>query len=547
VAAVAEAILLVLIGLVASALAGGSTSGLTVRIAGWNTKAPVALLLLVTVVLVLVRTATAYDAQRVLARIAAAYEAQTRQDLLGAFLRANARRQDQHRMGELQDLALLDIEVGRSVLESALRSIPALLSFLLLLATAFIVSPPACAVIIVAAAFLIFVLQPLGHRARNTTARYTRSRAAWAQELVQDQMLRHEIAVFGIVPWVERSSTRLLAAAGIELQATIKLTAMGMVLYQSASYLIAAMLLLFFSAAGITTQGFAAVVLLLVRGLSYSQILHQNLHTIEERSTVLERVESTIHSLRLAEVPPGSVSGLSWDALAFEDAWFSYEPARHATAGVSFRAERGEMIGLIGASGAGKSTLALLALGLLLPERGRVLIDGVSIQEVAADERALRCAFVPQEAVLFELSVYDNIALGRPGIGEAAVIEAAVRAGIHDEIARLPDGYQTVAAERGSRFSVGQRQRIAIARALAGKPRLVVFDEPTSALDPTAEAAVNRALNELRRDAVVLVVSHRRDSAVRCDRVLYLRDGRLVAEGGGPEMWQLAGFATSSA
>jgi ABC-type bacteriocin/lantibiotic exporter with double-glycine peptidase domain len=94
---------------------------------------------------------------------------------------------------------------------------------------------------------------------------------------------------------------------------------------------------------------------------------------------------------------------------------------------------------------------------------------------------------------------------------------------------------------------VGQRQRIAIARALAGKPRLVVFDEPTSALDPTAEAAVNRALNELRRDAVVLVVSHRRDSAVRCDRVLYLRDGRLVAEGGGPEMWQLAGFTTSAA
>lgn len=537
-----EAGLLLLIGLIAAALAAGDTTETTISLAGWSTSAPLTVLLAVTLGLVLVRTLAAYDTQRVLAKETAKYEADTRGELLGVFLRADARSQDQHRIGKLQDLALPDIEASATVLEYALRTLPALLSFLLLLATAFAVSPAASVVILFAAVFLILVLQPLGHRSRAATERYTGSRAAWAQQLVQDQTLRHEISVFGIVTWVERSSAQILATSRRERETTIRLTSMGLVLYQSASYLIAVLLLLFFSAAGIATEGFAAIVLLLVRGLSYSQALQRYLHSIEQHSAILEHVSETITTLRAAETPSGSVSGLDWDTLAFEDVWFSYEPGQLAAAGTSFRAERGQMIGLIGRSGAGKSTLALLALGLLQPERGRVLIDGVPLQQIAAEERANRCAFVPQEAILFELSVYDNITLGRSGIDEAAVIEAAVRAGIHEEIIRLPDGYQTVAAERGSRFSVGQRQRIAIARALVGRPRLIVFDEPTSALDPESEAAVHTALDELRRDATVIVISHRRESALRCDRVLYLHDGHLVDEGTGPEMWALAGF-----
>jgi ABC-type multidrug transport system fused ATPase/permease subunit len=542
VAATAEAALLLLIGLVAAALAAGDTDETTISLAGWTTHASVTSLLMVAVALVIVRTGTAFDTQRALARATAKYEAELREQLLGSFLRAGAREQDRHRVGELQDLALSDVQATASVLESALRVLPALVSFLLLLATAFAVSPAAALVILVAAAFLLVVLRPLGRRARAATERFSASRAAWAQELAQDQTLRHEIAVFGLVPWAERSSNRLLGVSRDDHEAGIRLSSMGLVLYQSASYLIAALLLLFFSTSGVRAGGFVAVVLLLVRGLSYSQALQQYLHIIEQQSGVLERVEATILSLKAAKTPVGSAVGLDWDALAFADVWFSYEPGRFAAAGVTFRAERGEMIGLIGTSGAGKSTLALLALGLFLPERGYVLVDGIPIQKVAADERARRSAFVPQEAVLFELSVYDNIALGRSDIDAAAVVQAAVRAGIHDEIGQLREGYHTVAAERGSRFSVGQRQRIAIARALAGNPSLIVFDEPTSALDPEAETAIQRALDELRRNAIVLVISHRRDSALRCDRVLYLREGCIVAEGRGAEMWELAGF-----
>lgn len=547
VAAVSEAGLLLLIGLIAAALATGDTTETTVSLAGWSARAPVTVLLAVTLGLVLIRTVTAYDTQRILAKVTAKYEADVRAELLATFLRADARWQDQHRIGKLQDLALPDVEASATVLEAALRTLPALLSFLLLLATAFAVSPAASVVILVAAIFLILVLQPLGHRSRAATERYTASRAAWAQELVQDQTLRHEISVFGIVTWVERSSGRLLAAAQRERETTIRLTSMGLVLYQSASYLIAALLLLFFSAAGIEASGFAAVVLLLVRGLSYSQGLQQYLHIIEQHSAVLEHVEDTITTLHAAEIPSGSVSGLSWDTLTFEDVQYSYEAGQIAAAGTSFRVQRGQLVGLIGRSGAGKSTLALLALGLLQPDSGRVLIDGVPIEQIEAEERATKCAFVPQEAILFELSVYDNIKLGRTRIDEAAVTEAAIKSGIHDEITRLPDGYRTMAAERGSRFSVGQRQRIAIARALAGRPRLVVFDEPTSALDPDSEAAVHRALDELRRDATVIVISHRRESALRCDRVLYLSNGRLVDEGSGSEMWALAGFSSPGA
>ena len=197
---------------------------------------------------------------------------------------------------------------------------------------------------------------------------------------------------------------------------------------------------------------------------------------------------------------------------------------------------RGTIVGVVGPSGAGKSTFVQLLLGLRDPTAGRITADGTDVRRFDAERWFARVSVVPQEPVLLATTVFDNIAFRRPGVTAAEVEEAARRAHVHEEIVSFPDGYQTQVGERGSQVSGGQRQRICIARALVGDPHLVVFDEPTSALDPQSEQKVQQALDELRERALVVVVAHRLSTLDRCDEIVVLRDGRLLAHGPAPDV-----------
>ncbi len=541
----AEAVMLITVAAVASAFAAGHSGRVEVRSLGLHENVPSEPLLAVAVGLIVIRLVAEFGAQRIVGKVTTAYEISLRKDLLDAYLRADMSVQERYGTGELQTLALADSEGARLVLESSLRVLPAAIGFGLLLLTAFFVSPALSGAIVVAAALMSLLLQPLARRGGEANEAYSRSRGSWAKELVQNQALRREIRVFGIASWVEQRSQRLLDEQQQHRRTADILNAMSPAIYQSTIYVVAVGLLIVLATADIAVRSLASVVLLLVRALSYSQRAQQLLHTVDERAPNKLRLDETLAGLRAGAVTQGDAKPGSWLELAFENVTYSYDDGPPAINGLSFRGRRGEAIGFIGPSGAGKSTAILLALGLLRPDAGAVTIDGVAVDDISPDERARHCAFVPQEAVLFELPISENITLGRPGIDAATIAAAAREAWIASDIEQLPDGFETVAAERGSRFSLGQRQRITIARAVAGRPNLVVFDEPTSALDPVSESAINRVIDDLRKDAIVLVVSHRRESAIRCDRVLYLEAGELVAEGDGAAMWERAGFAGS--
>ncbi len=189
------------------------------------------------------------------------------------------------------------------------------------------------------------------------------------------------------------------------------------------------------------------------------------------------------------------------------------------------------MVGIVGPSGSGKSTFAKLVQRLYVPERGRVLIDGMDL--AMADPAWLRrqIGVVLQENVLFNRSVRENIALADPAMPMERVIAAARLAGAHDFILELTEGYDTIVGERGSTLSGGQRQRVAIARALIADPRILIFDEATSALDSESERIIQRNMKEIARSRTVLVIAHRLSTVRETDRIITIDRGRLAEDG----------------
>jgi len=216
---------------------------------------------------------------------------------------------------------------------------------------------------------------------------------------------------------------------------------------------------------------------------------------------------------------------------------FRYRPdGREVLRGVSFRLKPGDMLGIVGRSGSGKSTVAKLVQRLYVPERGRVLIDGVDL--ALADPAWLRrqIGVVLQENRLFARSIRENIALADPGAPMEAVIQVAKLAGAHEFILESPEGYDTLVGEQGATLSGGQRQRIAIARALMTNPRILIFDEATSALDYESERIIQDNMRFIAKGRTVIVIAHRLSAVRDVHGILVMENGEVVEHGSHAEL-----------
>ena len=212
-----------------------------------------------------------------------------------------------------------------------------------------------------------------------------------------------------------------------------------------------------------------------------------------------------------------------------------------ALADVDLDIRPGETVAFVGSSGSGKSTLLNLVLGFLRPTRGRVLLDGVDMEEL--DLRTFRrfVSVVPQESVLFEGTIRDNVTYGLGEVGDERVLQALRDANALEIVEAQPNGWHTVVGERGARLSGGQRQRLSIARALVRDPRVLLLDEATSALDPESEAKIKGALEHLMRGRTTLVVAHRLSTIRSADRIVVLERGRIVEVGSHAELLAAGG------
>jgi ATP-binding cassette subfamily C protein CydCD len=238
-----------------------------------------------------------------------------------------------------------------------------------------------------------------------------------------------------------------------------------------------------------------------------------------------------------APLPPDQNNRFTADppiepSITFENVTFAYPGGRRAALrDLAFQVAAGERVGVVGASGAGKSTISRLLLRFADPSAGRVTVGGHDLRELSLRDLRHLIAVVSQDTYLFHGTVEDNLRMGRPDATQAELEAAARNANIHEAIAALPQGYQTVVGERGVRLSGGQRQRIAIARALLRDAPILILDEALSSVDAESEAAIQEALDRLMRGRTTLIFAHRLSSIIGADRILVLDDG-AVAESG---------------
>jgi len=243
---------------------------------------------------------------------------------------------------------------------------------------------------------------------------------------------------------------------------------------------------------------------------------------------IFELLDARTDIIELPGSPPlPAVEG----RVTYEDVVFTYDTRIAVLNGVSLTAEPGQVTALVGPSGSGKTTLVSLLPRFYDPNKGAIRIDGHDIRSVQIRSLRDQIGIVPQDTLLFGGSIRENIAYGRLEATEEEIVAAAMAANAHDFIMRLPAGYDTQVGERGMNLSLGQRQRISIARAILKNPRILILDEATSSLDSESEAQVQEALERLMENRTTFVIAHRLSTIHRADQILVLNDGRIVERG----------------
>jgi subfamily B ATP-binding cassette protein MsbA len=272
--------------------------------------------------------------------------------------------------------------------------------------------------------------------------------------------------------------------------------------------------------------------LIVLRTLQPLKQLSQVPATAQQSLSAAERIFEVLDTPTEASLDRGTITTSQFDrALEFERVSFAYE-TEPVLSDVSLVAAKGEVIALVGASGAGKSTLVDLIPRFYEPTAGRILLDGVDTREIALPALRSLIAIVSQDTVLFNDTVRNNLAYGAADKYSQEEVERAARAAnAHAFITELPNGYDTILGERGTRLSGGQRQRLSIARALLVDPPILILDEATSALDTESERLVQEAIDRLLANRTVFVIAHRLSTIQHADQILVLDRGRVVEHG----------------
>jgi ABC-type multidrug transport system fused ATPase/permease subunit len=379
------------------------------------------------------------------------------------------------------------------------------------------------------------LLRPLRHLVKRLSKEASMANLKYATDVSEIAGTMQEIRVFDVEVPVQRRMQAVIDRAAVLDRRAGFVSQLGGSVYQGfALLLIVGALALVWSAHMSGLASFGGILLIVLRSLTYGQAAQGQMQSLHSSAPYVEMLEEERMRFRESSNKADGLPLTRIGELRFDHVSFEYTAGRPVLTDISFTVEHGEVIGIVGPSGAGKSTLVQLVLRLRRPTQGRILADGVDIAEFAQADWFKRVSFVPQDARLFSGTIAENIVFYRDGVSPEAIERAARAANLHEEILRMPDGYDQWVGEGGMRLSGGQRQRLCIARAMVESPDVLVLDEPTSALDVRSEALIRETVSSLAPTTTVFVIAHRLSTLDVCDRIMVIHDG------------QLQGFGTSS-
>jgi ABC-type multidrug transport system fused ATPase/permease subunit len=463
------------------------------------------------------------------ARITADVQATMLRGLFDNFSRASWSAKAMDLEGHLQELMTNQVTQAVQGAMYATILLTNLFAFLALVAAALVISPLAATIVVAASAVLFTALRPISRTGSRGARDLSAAQLEQAGGVSEATRLAEETQVFGVTEAQRQRVDGLIDRNNALLFRTQFALRLVPTSYQSAVYLllIAGLAVIYaVDKNGLASLG--AVVLLLVRAGTYGNLAQNAYQVVRQSLPFADRVHAAERRYADAATSEGSGAFASLERLSFGNVSFAYPGGRPVLSDLSFEVERGETIGIIGPSGAGKSTLAQVLLRLREPSDGAYLVNGEPAAELRRTDWASRVSYVPQTPQLYYASVADNIRFFRD-LGDEAVEHAARLARIHGDIESWRDGYDTIVGPRAAAVSVGQAQRICLARALASRPEVLLLDEPTSALDPTSERLVGESLIALKGSLTLFLIAHRMSTLDICDRVMVIIDGRLDA------------------
>jgi ABC-type multidrug transport system fused ATPase/permease subunit len=537
-AGVAEAALLVLVANLALAIGSpaGNDGGVAATLGVGQLDLSVRVSFAAALLLAAVRAVFTLWSGWVAASVTAQLTAEIRSETFADFATASWGEQARRSEADIQDL--LQRHVGRvtSAVGIIAQAIGIACTVVALLASAVIVDPVAAGLLVISGAGLFMIIRPLSGLAKRLSQVQLNAGREYQAQCLEAVSTSLEMRSFGVGDQV---ATRLMETSEREVQPIRKALFLKQVVtstYQTATVLLLlAGLFAVYSVIDRPLASLGAIVIILVRSLNQGAALQGSYHGLVELAPFAHRLKHECAQLRASAPTSGSVPLSGSSILTLRGISYSYGGSAEALQDIDIEVMPGEAVGIMGPSGSGKSTLIQLLLRLRHPTTGDYLVDNIPAEEINDPSWFSQIAFVPQDSKLLNDTVAKNIAFYREA-SQDEIVNAAKLAHIHEEIERMPMGYETVLGARGGALSGGQRQRMSIARALLKRPSILVLDEPTSALDMRSEALVHETFTRLKGDVTIFVIAHRLSTLNSCDRIIVMQDGRIQAVGAREEI-----------
>ena len=480
------------------------------------------------VAMVLLRVVLAVYTNRQSVRLSTTAVASVRHRMARSFLGASWGTQQEQRSGSLQELMTGFSSQASAVMGDINSGLVAAASLIALVAMAVAVNPVGALILVASVGVLGLLLRPFRAIVRRRAEASASANLDFAVSVNEIADLGLELHVFQaqgaarerVGGYIERSRR---AAGRLSF-----VSAMSTPIYTAFAYLtlVAALAVIASSNTGSFTS-LGASMLVMLRSLSYGQAVQAAYMGVSGASPAIDELRRRLDLFDGARRIDGGQPLDHVGAITAEDVSFAYPGGSTVLHDLSFRIEPNEIVGIVGPSGSGKSTLVQLLLGLRDPGSGRILAGGRPIDAFDRADWARKVTFVPQAAHLIAGSVSENIRFFRDPVSAEDVERAARLAHLHDEIIGFPAAYDHQVGEHGGHLSGGQQQRLCIARALIGKPEVLILDEPTSALDVFSEHLIRATMLDLKQRMTVIVIAHRLSTLAVCDRIMVIQDGRL--------------------